>query len=111
MGGRHGAGGRRAHPDSHWTSRLALAALSTAAGGRAEVEIRPGWREPCNLYTVVAMPPGSRKSAVFAAMTAPLLEAEAQLVELAPPDRRGRPGPQGRGEGGRAPYHRREQHA
>lgn len=64
---------------------LALAALSTAAGGRAEVEIRPGWHEPCNLYTVVAMPPGSRKSAVFAAMTAPLLEAEAQLVELARP--------------------------
>jgi hypothetical protein len=64
---------------------LALAALSTAAGGRAEVEIRPGWREPCNLYTVVAMPPGSRKSAVFAAMTAPLLEAETQLVEQARP--------------------------
>ncbi|GAA1858778.1 hypothetical protein GCM10009836_43770 [Pseudonocardia ailaonensis] len=64
---------------------LALAALSTAAGGKAEVEIRPGWREPCNLYTVVAMPPGSRKSAVFAAMTAPLLEAERQLVEQARP--------------------------
>lgn len=64
---------------------LALAALSTAAGGRAEVEVRPGWREPLNLYTVVAMPPGSRKSAVFAAMTAPLLEAEAQLVEQARP--------------------------
>jgi hypothetical protein len=64
---------------------LALAALSTAAGGRAEVEVRPGWREPCNLYTVVAMPPGSRKSAVFAAMTAPLLEAEGQLVEQARP--------------------------
>ncbi|SFO59111.1 Protein of unknown function [Pseudonocardia ammonioxydans] len=64
---------------------LALAALSTAAGGRAEVEVRPGWREPCNLYTVVAMPPGSRKSAVFAAMTAPLLEAEQQLVDQARP--------------------------
>lgn len=60
---------------------LALAALSTAAGGRAELEVRPGWKEPLNLYTVVAMPPGSRKSAVFAAMTAPLLEAERQLIE------------------------------
>jgi hypothetical protein len=49
------------------------------------VEIRPGWREPLNLYTVVAMPPGSRKSAVFAAMTAPLLEAERQHVDLARP--------------------------
>ncbi|NMH97983.1 DUF3987 domain-containing protein [Pseudonocardia sp. K10HN5] len=64
---------------------LALAALSTAAGGRAEVEIRPGWREPLNLYTVVAMPPGSRKSAVFAAMTAPLVEAERQLIDAARP--------------------------
>jgi replicative DNA helicase len=64
---------------------LALAALSTAAGGRAELEVRPGWREPLNLYTVVAMPPGSRKSAVFAAMTAPLLEAERQLVDQARP--------------------------
>ncbi|WP_345411722.1 YfjI family protein [Pseudonocardia xishanensis] len=64
---------------------LALAALSTAAGGRAEIEIRPGWREPLNLYTVVAMPPDSRKSAVFAAMTAPLLEAERQLIDQARP--------------------------
>ncbi|MEU7813884.1 YfjI family protein [Pseudonocardia sp. NPDC049154] len=64
---------------------LALAALSTAAGGRAELEVRPGWREPLNLYTVVAMPPGSRKSAVFAAMTAPLLEAEQTLVEQVRP--------------------------
>jgi replicative DNA helicase len=64
---------------------LALAALSSATGGRAEVEVRPGWREPLNLYTVVAMPPGSRKSAVFAAMTAPLLEAERHLVEHARP--------------------------
>ncbi len=64
---------------------IALAAISTAAGGRAVVEVRPGWREPVNLFTAVAMPPGSRKSAVFAAMTAPLLAAEAALVELARP--------------------------
>jgi hypothetical protein len=64
---------------------IALAALSTAAGGRAIVEIRPGWREPLNIFTAVAMPPGSRKSAVFAAMTAPLLEAERQLVDRTRP--------------------------
>jgi hypothetical protein len=64
---------------------VALACLSTAAGGRAVVEVRPGWREPMNLYTVVALPPGSRKSAVFATMTAPLLAAERQLVEQARP--------------------------
>jgi replicative DNA helicase len=64
---------------------LALAALATAAGGRAVVEVRPGWREPVNLFTAVAMAPGSRKSAVFAAMTAPLLATEAELVEAARP--------------------------
>jgi hypothetical protein len=50
---------------------IGLAALSTAAGGRAVVEVRPGWREPVNVFTAIAMPPGSRKSAVFAAMTGP----------------------------------------
>ncbi|MQA14674.1 MAG: DUF3987 domain-containing protein [Pseudonocardiaceae bacterium] len=64
---------------------VALAALSAAAGGRARVQVRPGWVEPVNLFTVVAMPPGSRKSAVFAAMTAPLFAAEAQLVEQSRP--------------------------
>lgn len=50
---------------------LALAALSTAAGGRAIVNVRGTWIEPVNIFTVVAMPPGSRKSAVFRAMTNP----------------------------------------
>jgi replicative DNA helicase len=66
---------------------IAVGALSTAAGGRARVQVRPGWVEPVNIYTVVAMPPGSRKSAVFAAMIAPLLVAEQQLVEATQPPR------------------------
>ncbi|GAA1546815.1 hypothetical protein GCM10009827_078780 [Dactylosporangium maewongense] len=64
---------------------IALAALSTAAGGRALVEIRAGWREPCNLFTVVVLPPGSRKSAVFAALIRPLLDAERALKERTAP--------------------------
>jgi len=64
---------------------IALAALSTAAGGRAEVEVRGSWREPVNLFTVVVLPPGSRKSAVFAAITGPLLAAEKALVERTRP--------------------------
>ncbi|MEU7868033.1 DUF3987 domain-containing protein [Dactylosporangium sp. NPDC049140] len=64
---------------------LALAALSTAAGGRACAEVRPGWREPCNLFTAVVLPPGSRKSAVFATMTRPLLAAERTLIDRAKP--------------------------
>lgn len=64
---------------------IALAALSTAAGGRSLVEVRGSWREPTNIYTAVVMPPGSRKSAVFSAMTAPLLHAERQLVDTTRP--------------------------
>nr|WP_307936500.1 YfjI family protein [Salinispora arenicola] len=52
---------------------------------RAEVEVRGSWREPTNLFTVVVLPPGSRKSAVFAAMTAPLLAAEQTMVERTKP--------------------------
>ena len=64
---------------------VALAVLSAAAGGKAMVEPRPGWHEPVNLYTVVALSPGSRKSAVFAVMTAPLLAAERELLARARP--------------------------
>ncbi|WP_436786773.1 YfjI family protein [Yinghuangia sp. YIM S10712] len=61
----------------------ALAALSTAAGGRAVVDVRGGWREPVNLYIAVALPPANRKSAVFARLTAPLLKAEQVMDENA----------------------------
>ncbi|MDX3365483.1 YfjI family protein [Streptomyces sp. ME02-6987-2C] len=58
---------------------VALAVLATAAGGRSVVHVRGNWREPTNLYTVVALPPANRKSAVFALLTDPLYEAEKQL--------------------------------
>jgi len=64
---------------------IALAARSTGAGGRAEVEVRGSWHEPVNLFTVVVLPPGSRKSAVFAALVRPLLAAEASLIETTRP--------------------------
>jgi replicative DNA helicase len=64
---------------------LALSALATAAGGRVEVEPRSGWREPLNLFTAVALPPGNRKSGVFAEITKPLHDYERSAVEqLAP---------------------------
>ncbi|MPZ61584.1 MAG: DUF3987 domain-containing protein [Propionibacteriales bacterium] len=62
---------------------VALACLSAACGGKALVVPRPGWEEPVNIYTVVALPPGSRKTAVFRALTTPLLAAEKQLVDVA----------------------------
>jgi hypothetical protein len=55
---------------------MVLGALAAAAGGRAVVEPRPGWREPTNLYLGVAMAPGNRKSAVARAVATPLHLAE-----------------------------------
>ncbi|MEU3274522.1 YfjI family protein [Saccharomonospora sp. NPDC006951] len=60
---------------------VGLAALSTAAGGRAVAEIRTGWVEPVNLYTVVVMEPSARKSPVFNAMIRPIYSLEARLRE------------------------------
>src|SRR5258708_4594325 len=62
---------------------VVLSVLSAALGGRARIEVRPGWREPVNLYTAVALPSGSRKSPVHAALTVPVLTAEAQLAREA----------------------------
>jgi replicative DNA helicase len=62
-----------------------LAVLSAAAGGRAVVRVRGSWQEPVNLFTVTALPPGARKSAVFAELTRPLLDAEQELAEQARP--------------------------
>lgn len=58
---------------------IGLAALSTAAGGRAVVRVRRGWVEPVNIYTVVVMEPSARKSPVFNAMIRPIYALERQL--------------------------------
>jgi replicative DNA helicase len=64
---------------------ISLPVLAAAAGGRVVVEVRGSWREQVNLYAVSALPPGSRKSAVFAELTLPLLDAEQHMVERAGP--------------------------
>lgn len=64
---------------------LALAVLGVAAAGKVWVQAAPGWYEPTNLFTVVALPPGNRKSAVYGAMCAPIQTAEQALVEEARP--------------------------
>jgi replicative DNA helicase len=64
---------------------LVISALAAAAGGRAVVEVRPGWREPLNIYAAVALPPGARKSPVFARVTSPLIAAERDAVDAAGP--------------------------
>lgn len=60
---------------------VALAALSTAAGGKVVVRVDRSWVESVNLYTVVALPPGTRKSPVYRAMTGALTAAQTALQE------------------------------
>jgi hypothetical protein len=68
------------------SAMLILAAMATAAARKVRVQVRPGWSEPENLYVVVAMPPGSRKSPVFARVTEPLMAWERQALDWARPD-------------------------
>lgn len=63
---------------------LALAVLAVAAGGKVWV-CGPAWTEPTNLFTLVVLPPGNRKSEVYKAMTAPIKAAETILIEAAKP--------------------------
>ncbi len=55
---------------------LVLATVAACCAATAEFEGAPGWREPLNLYVIVALGPGNRKSAVFAEAVRPLLEFE-----------------------------------
>jgi replicative DNA helicase len=64
---------------------LALAVLATVAGGAAEVQPRPGWREPLCLFVAIGMDAGTRKSSVFTALTRPVAEFERQQAGAALP--------------------------
>ncbi|MDP2956146.1 MAG: YfjI family protein [Longimicrobiales bacterium] len=64
---------------------LALACVSAAVAGRVEVEPRAGWREPVGIYTATILPPGSRKSPTYAALTEPLRDFEAESIHQATP--------------------------
>lgn len=64
---------------------MILATCATAAARRLEVRVKPDHCEPCNLWVVVALPPGNRKSAIQAATTRPLIVWEKQAAaELQP---------------------------
>ncbi|WP_019632686.1 DUF3987 domain-containing protein [Actinomadura atramentaria] len=64
---------------------LALTVLAVAAGGNVWVSAGP-WSEPTNLYLLMVLAPGNRKSEVYKAMTAPIRDAESRLIEQAQPE-------------------------
>ena len=65
---------------------LGLSVLATCAQRKAEVEVDHDYREPLNLYTAVALPPATRKSAVFGMMTEPLTVFERGAAERLLPE-------------------------
>lgn len=62
-----------------------LGVLAAAAGGRVEIEARPGWREPLNAYFMAFADPASRKTAAVKAPLTPLVHAEKRLKDAAKP--------------------------
>jgi replicative DNA helicase len=62
---------------------LALASLATCCAKRFIVKPREadGYQEPVNLFVVVALDPGNRKSSTFSLMTAPIEEYEREVGE------------------------------
>lgn len=66
---------------------LCPAAVAVAVQGKAEIEIRPGWIEPLNIYTGAVLPPASRKSAVFRHVFQPLEDWETEQAEKETPSR------------------------
>jgi replicative DNA helicase len=62
---------------------ISLAVISTACSKRACIKVRDGWIEPLNLFVLVALPSGSRKSVLFEAATKPLIEFERVVAATA----------------------------
>lgn len=65
---------------------MVLVACATPAARRLRVMVKPGYFEPCNLWVVVALPPGNRKSAVQSAATSPLVAWERNQAKVMAPE-------------------------
>ncbi|OEU64731.1 MAG: hypothetical protein BBJ57_04000 [Desulfobacterales bacterium PC51MH44] len=64
---------------------LILSVLGTASQGKFIVQVKPGYTEPVNLWTIVALDSANRKSSVLMKMTKPLSEWEGRKCkELEP---------------------------
>lgn len=59
---------------------LTLAVAAAAVARKIMIEVRPEYVEPLNIYACVAMPPGTRKTWNFAAVSAPLVDYEREMM-------------------------------
>lgn len=65
---------------------MALATVSTCVARAFQVEVKPGYREPLNIWACVALEPGNRKSAVVTECTAPLMAWQREQAERLAPE-------------------------
>lgn len=61
---------------------MLLITCATAIARCIKVNVKHGYTEPCNLWVVVALPPGNRKSAIQSAATNPLIKWEKEQSEV-----------------------------
>jgi replicative DNA helicase len=59
---------------------LGISVVAAALAKKMEVEVWYGWFEPLNLYIVITLRPGTRKSEVYRRMTTPISEVEEKLI-------------------------------
>lgn len=64
---------------------LTLSAVAAASHKRYQVQIKPDYMEPVNLWTVVILPPASRKTRVYSEVTVPLKKWECEQKEIFEP--------------------------
>ncbi len=70
---------------SELAAGMVLVACSTVVSRRLCVMVKEGYFEPCNLWIVVALPPGNRKSAVQSSTIEPIIQWEReQTANLEP---------------------------
>ena len=65
---------------------LALGALAAAVQGKIEVEPKPGYREPLNLYIACVLESGERKSAAMKHFVGPIHDFEQTLAKELEPE-------------------------
>ncbi len=58
------------------SAMLAITAVATASHKKYQVQVKEGYCEPVNLWTIGILPPASRKSSVYKEIAAPLKEWE-----------------------------------
>lgn len=65
---------------------LVLGALACACAKKFRLCVRADWSEPLNLYLVLSLPPGERKSPVMNIVSAPIIAYNAELKKLIAPE-------------------------